>query len=64
MIYLVILRDGTKIFVGKIGVDKIVRGFEDIVSYLYRHTTYPNGCFFDGGNGHCARFKFYLAKWR
>ena len=51
IIYLDIVRGGTKIFEGKIGVDQIVRNFEDIVSYLYRHTSYPKGCFLMTGTG-------------
>ncbi|MDC6365955.1 MULTISPECIES: fumarylacetoacetate hydrolase family protein [Flavobacteriaceae] len=44
-IYLNIVREGAKVFEGKIGVNQIVRNFEDIVVYLYRHTTFPDSSF-------------------
>ena len=50
-IFLEIERGGTKIFDGNIGVDQIVRKFEDVVSFLFRHTTYPKGCFLMTGTG-------------
>lgn len=50
-IYLEISRKGKKVFEGNVGVDQIVRKFEDIVTYLYSHTTYPKGCFLMTGTG-------------
>ena len=61
-IYLDIHRDGVKIFGSEVGVDQIVRKFEDIVSYLYRHTTYPKGCLLMTGTGIVPDSGFTLQK--
>lgn len=61
-IYLDIVRNGNKVFSGEIGVDQIVRKFEDIVQYLYKHTTYPHGSFLMTGTGIVPGTDFTLAQ--
>ena len=61
-IYLDIVRNGSKVFSGEIGVDQIVRKFEDIVQYLYKHTTYPHGSFLMTGTGIVPGTDFTLAQ--
>jgi len=61
-IYLKIFRDGQQVFEGSVGVDQIVRKFEDIVAYLYSHTTYPKGCFLMTGTGIVPDSTFTLNK--
>ncbi|MDB4292520.1 fumarylacetoacetate hydrolase family protein [Maribacter sp.] len=59
-IYLEILRKGNIIFEGEIGVDQIVRKFETIVAFLFRHTSYPKGCYLMTGTGIVPDVSFTL----
>lgn len=59
-INLSIHRNGKSAFEGTIGVDQIVRKFEDVVEYLFRHTTYPKGCFLMTGTGIVPESNFTL----
>ena len=51
VIYLKILRKGATVFEGSIAIDQIVRKFEDLVSFLYRECSFPNGSFLMTGTG-------------
>lgn len=46
-----IIRNGSEVFEDEIGIDQIKRDFEDLVGYLYRETSFPNGCFLMTGTG-------------
>lgn len=46
-----IIRNGSEVFEDEIGIDQIKRDFDDLVGYLYRETSFPNGCFLMTGTG-------------
>jgi 2-dehydro-3-deoxy-D-arabinonate dehydratase len=46
-----ILREGKVVFEGEVGIDQIKRKFEELVSYLYRETSFPYGCLVMTGTG-------------
>lgn len=46
-----ILRDGKTVFEGETAINQIKRKLEDLVSYLYRETSFPNGCLIMTGTG-------------
>ena len=50
-IQLQILRDGKTVFEGDVAIDQIKRKLEELVSYLYRETTFPYGCLVMTGTG-------------
>lgn len=51
LIQMQILRDSKIVFEGEIAINQIKRRFEDLVSYLYRETSFPNGCLVMTGTG-------------
>lgn len=46
-----ILREGKTVFEGETAINQIKRKLEDLVSYLYRETSFPNGCLIMTGTG-------------
>jgi 2-dehydro-3-deoxy-D-arabinonate dehydratase len=46
-----IQRSGSVIFAGSIEINKIKRGFEELVSFLYRECSFPDGSFLMTGTG-------------
>ncbi len=46
-----IFRNGEAVFEGSIAIDQIKRDLEDLVLYLYRECTFPQGCFLMTGTG-------------
>ena len=50
-IQLEILRKGTIMFEGTVGIDQIKRKFTDLVEFLYRETSFPVGCLLMTGTG-------------
>src|SRR5690606_25555656 len=50
-IQLEIRRGGKSVFEGQTAIDQIKRSFEELVSFLYRETTFPHGCFLMTGTG-------------
>jgi 2-dehydro-3-deoxy-D-arabinonate dehydratase len=57
-----ILRQGKVVFEGAIAIDQIKRKFEDLVAYLYRETSFPNGCLVMTGTGIVPSSDFTLQK--
>ena len=51
MIHLLINRDNEKVFEGKVGIDQMKRSLEELVSYVYRECSFPNGCLIMTGTG-------------
>jgi 2-dehydro-3-deoxy-D-arabinonate dehydratase len=62
LIQMQILRDGKVVFEGEIAIDQIKRKFQDLVSYLYRETSFPNGCLVMTGTGIVPSSDFTLQK--
>lgn len=62
VIQMQILRSNKVVFEGEIGIDQIKRKFEDLVSYLYRETSFPYGCFVMTGTGIVPSSDFTLQK--
>ncbi len=50
-ITLSIERDGSEVFHGETNVDQMARGFEDLIGWLGRENTLPNGAFLLTGTG-------------
>jgi 2-dehydro-3-deoxy-D-arabinonate dehydratase len=50
-IKLQILRDGETVFEGDTAISQIKRKLEELVSYLFRETSFPNGCLVMTGTG-------------
>ena len=50
-IYLEINRNNSTIFEGKIGINQMKRTPEELVSYVYRECSFPNGCLIMTGTG-------------
>lgn len=50
-ISLEILRQGKKVFEGNVGIDQIKRKLEELVSFVFRECTFPNGCLIMTGTG-------------
>jgi 2-dehydro-3-deoxy-D-arabinonate dehydratase len=46
-----ILRQGTKVFDGKVEIKQMKRKLSELVSYLYRECTFPHGCLVMTGTG-------------
>ena len=51
LIQLQILRGGKSVFEGEVAIDQIKRKLEELVSYLYRETSFPYGCLVMTGTG-------------
>jgi 2-dehydro-3-deoxy-D-arabinonate dehydratase len=62
LIDLNILRDGKSAFKGSVAINQIVRKFEDLVSFLYRECSFPNGCLLMTGTGIVPGNEFTLMK--
>ncbi len=50
-IHLNIVRAGASVFQGSITLAELKRGLEELVSYLYRESSFPHGCFLLTGTG-------------
>jgi 2-dehydro-3-deoxy-D-arabinonate dehydratase len=59
-IHLKILRKQQTVFEGSVGIDQIVRKFEDLVEFLYRECTFPHGSFLMTGTGIVPGSEFTL----
>lgn len=46
-----IIRKGNEVFSGEIAISQIKRKFTELVGFLYRETTFPNGCLLMTGTG-------------
>jgi 2-dehydro-3-deoxy-D-arabinonate dehydratase len=57
-----ILREGNVVFEGEVGIDQIRRKFGELVSYLYRETSFPYGCLVMTGTGIVPSSDFTLKK--
>jgi 2-dehydro-3-deoxy-D-arabinonate dehydratase len=62
LITMQILREGKVVFEGEVGIDQIKRKFQDLVSYLYRETSFPYGCLVMTGTGIVPSSDFTLKK--
>lgn len=51
LIQLEIERNNNKVFEGSITIDQIKRTFKELAGFLFRETTFPNGCFLMTGTG-------------
>lgn len=61
-IQLEIFRSGERVFEGRVTLDQIVRKFEDLVSFLYRECSFPNGSLLMTGTGIVPGNDFTLRK--
>ena len=50
-IYLQINRNNLKVFEGNIGINQMKRAFEELVSFVFRECSFPNGCLIMTGTG-------------
>lgn len=57
-----ILRGGKPAFEGATSIAQIKRGFQELVDYLFRDNSFPNGCFLLTGTGVIPPDSFTLAK--
>ena len=57
-----IRRNDNVVFEGDIQINQIKRGLEELVSFLYRECTYPNGSFLMTGTGIVPTSEFTLQK--
>jgi 2-dehydro-3-deoxy-D-arabinonate dehydratase len=62
IIQLEIERDNKKVFEGSIAIDQIKRTFKELAGFLFRETTFPNGCFLMTGTGIVPGNDFTLQK--
>lgn len=62
LIQMQILRDQKIIFEGQVAINQIKRKFQDLVSYLYRETSFPHGCLVMTGTGIVPSGDFTLQK--
>ena len=53
---------GEKVFEGKTAIKQIRRSFRELVAYLYREMSFPNGCFLMTGTGIVPPNDFTLRK--
>jgi 2-dehydro-3-deoxy-D-arabinonate dehydratase len=51
MIYLEISRGNKKVFEGHVGISQMKRKHEELVSFVFRECSFPNGCFIMTGTG-------------
>jgi 2-dehydro-3-deoxy-D-arabinonate dehydratase len=61
-IYSKIVRSGKVVFEGNVAINQIVRKFEDLVSFLYRECSFPDGVFVMTGTGIVPSSDFTLQK--
>jgi 2-dehydro-3-deoxy-D-arabinonate dehydratase len=50
-ISLLINRNGTNVFEGSVGLDQMKRSVQELVSFVYRECTFPDGCLIMTGTG-------------
>jgi len=62
LIQMQIIRQGKAVFEGEIAINQIKRKFQDLVSYLYRETSFPYGCLVMTGTGIVPSSDFTLQK--
>lgn len=62
IIQLEISRENKKVFEGSIGINQIKRTFTELVGFLYRESTFPNGSFLMTGTGIVPGNEFTLQK--
>lgn len=62
IIQLEILRNNKKAFEGTIGINQIKRAFTELVGFLYRECSFPNGSFLMTGTGIVPGSEFTLQK--
>lgn len=62
LIQMQILRGDKVVFEGEVAIDQIKRKFTDLVSYLYRETSFPFGCLVMTGTGIVPSSDFTLKK--
>ncbi|HEX6225327.1 MAG TPA: fumarylacetoacetate hydrolase family protein, partial [Chryseolinea sp.] len=62
IIQLEIAREGEKVFEGSIAISQIKRKFTELVEFLYRETSFPNGSFLMTGTGIVPGNDFTLQK--
>ncbi len=51
MIYLEISRNNKKVFEGSVGINQMKRKHEELVSFVFRECSFPDGCFIMTGTG-------------
>ena len=61
-IAVMVIRGGKTIFAGSVGINQIVRKFEDLVSFLYRECSFPTGSLLMTGTGIVPEGDFTLQK--
>jgi 2-dehydro-3-deoxy-D-arabinonate dehydratase len=57
-----IIRDQKMVFEGQVAISQIKRKLQDLVSYLYRETSFPYGCLLMTGTGIVPSSDFTLQK--
>lgn len=62
LIQMQILRENKVVFEGEVGIDQIKRKFTELVSYLFRETSFPFGCLVMTGTGIVPSSDFTLKK--
>jgi 2-dehydro-3-deoxy-D-arabinonate dehydratase len=62
LIQMQILRDNNIVFEGEVAINQIKRKLEDLVSYLFRETSFPHGCLVMTGTGIVPSSDFTLKK--
>ena len=62
LIQMQIVREGNVVFEGEVAIDQIKRKLTDLVSYLYRETSFPHGCLVMTGTGIVPSSDFTLKK--
>jgi 2-dehydro-3-deoxy-D-arabinonate dehydratase len=50
-IRLTINRDNSSVFEGEVGINQMKRSLNELVSYIYRESSFPNGCMIMTGTG-------------
>lgn len=55
-------RNGNVVFEGEVAISQIKRKFQELVSYLFRETTFPHGCLLMTGTGIVPSNEFTLQK--
>jgi 2-dehydro-3-deoxy-D-arabinonate dehydratase len=59
-IHLEIKREKTNVFEGSIAISQIKRSFEELVSFVYRESSFPHGCLIMTGTGIVPEHDFTL----
>jgi len=62
MIRLHIKRNGALVFEGEIAISQMKRSPEELVSFIYRESSFPHGCLIMTGTGIVPGSDFTLAK--